>query len=79
MTLLEFNQLSFDDKMYCIVDNAVFIDNYIDDNVRLNCYALFNFFVELIYNSNANKISKINAFQDGKALDKYLNGFNTIV
>lgn len=71
MTLNEFNKLEYNDKLLTIVDSGVFVDNYVTKEIRLNCYSLYKFFVELIYNSEKNKISEIRAFAEGEELDKY--------
>lgn len=55
MTLEEFNKLSFDEKLYTEVDKGTFVDNYITKNTRLNCYAVDNFFVELVYSPEKTK------------------------
>ncbi len=73
MTLDEFNKLSFDEKLYLVVDKGTFVDNYITNNIRMNCYALDKFFVELVYCSVKNKIIEVRSFDSGADLDKYLN------
>ena len=73
MTILEFEKLSYEEKLLAVVDNGIFIDNYVTKEIRLNCYSLSKFFVELIYDSEKNKVSGIRAFEDGEELNKYLN------
>lgn len=72
MTLNEFKRLDFDAQLYEIVDNGVFVDNYITSKVRINCYSLYKFFVELEYDGKENKIKKVRTFVEGPELDKYL-------
>ena len=63
--------MSFDDKLFKIVDEATFLDNYITSNIRINLYSLYNFYVELVYNGEENKIEEIRSFKFGVHLDKY--------
>ncbi len=44
MTLEEFNKLSFDEKLYLVVDKGTFLDNFITKNIRMNFYAIDKFF-----------------------------------
>lgn len=73
MKLEEFNKLSFDEKLYVVVDKGTFLDNFITKNIRLNCYAIDKFFVELVYCSKENKIIEVRSFDSGADLDKYIN------
>lgn len=72
MKLEEFNKLSFDEKLNMVYDKGTFLDNYVTKNIRLNCYAVELFFVELVYCSEKNKIVEIRSFEEGKHLDKYV-------
>lgn len=72
MTLEDFNKLDFDSKLYEVVDNGVFVDNYVTSNVRINCYSLHKFFVELEYDGDENKIIDVRTFVDGEQLEKYI-------
>jgi hypothetical protein len=71
MTLAEFNKLDYDSKLFKVVDEGTFLDNYVTEDIRMNLYALDKFFVELVYNSEENKISEIRSFKSGIHLDKY--------
>ena len=73
MTLYEFNLLSFEDKQKTVWDIGIFLDNYITKDVRINCYAIDRFFVEVFYDSETNKVTKVTSFKHGKDLDKYSN------
>jgi hypothetical protein len=73
MTMEQFNKLKFDDKLYLVVDKGVFVDNYVTKDIRINCYAMHKFFVELVYNPITNKITEIKSFDSGADLDKYIN------
>ncbi|WP_422105280.1 hypothetical protein [Winogradskyella sp.] len=52
---------------------GVFLDHYITDTVRINCYAIDKFFVEVHYDSEHNVITDVTAFKSGPNLDKYSN------
>ena len=71
MTLYEFNALSFEDKQKTVWDIGIFLDNHITKDVRINCYAIDRFFVEVFYDGDTNKITKVSAFKSGDNLDKY--------
>jgi hypothetical protein len=49
MTLYEFNILTLEDKQATVWDKGTFLDNYITKDIRINCYALDKFFVEVVY------------------------------
>lgn len=72
MTLEEFNKLDHETKLFEIVDNGTFVDNYITTEIKINCYSLHKFFVEFVYNGDENRISEIRTFEDGVELDKYI-------
>lgn len=59
--------------MEAVNQNGVFLDNYITENTKINCYALDMFFVEVYYSSKENKITDIQSFNSGHSLDKYSN------
>ena len=71
MTLKEFNKLDYDAQLLKVVDDGVFLDNYISTDVRINLYALAKFYVELVYDPAANRINEIRSFIGGPNLDKY--------
>lgn len=76
MKLNEFESLGYDEKLFYIVDKGTFVDNYITEEVRINCYSLFNFFVELEYDPVLNRLVNIKSFNSGAELDKYLPNNN---
>ena len=71
MTLYEFNVLSFENKQSTVWELGTFLDNYVTKDVRINCYAIDMFFVEVHYNAEHNTITEITSFKTGKSLDKY--------
>ena len=71
MTLYEFNLLELKYKIGVTLNQATFLDNYINDDVRINIYALDLFFIELIYDANFSQITEVRSFKHVRHLDKY--------
>ena len=71
MTLYEFNTLTIEEKQTIVWDKGVFLDNYITKDIKINCYALDRFFVEVVYDGVHNAITEIRSFKYGHSLDKY--------
>jgi len=49
MTLYEFNFLTLEEKLDTVWDKGIFLDNYITEDILINCYAIDKFFVEVVY------------------------------
>jgi hypothetical protein len=71
MTLYEFNVFSLEEKQATVWDKGVFLDNYITKDIRINCYAIDRFFVEVVYDSEHNTITEVRSFKYGHSLNKY--------
>jgi hypothetical protein len=71
MTLKVFNALNHDTRLFTVVDKGVFLDNYVTRDIRMNLYAVDKFFVELVYDSEENKIIEVRSFTSGPELEKY--------
>ena len=54
---------------------GTFLDNYITKDIRINCYAIDKFFVEVVYDSEHNTITEVRSFKYGHSLDKYAPKF----
>ena len=54
---------------------GTFLDNYIGNGERCNCYAIDKFFVEVVYDAEHNTITEIRSFKTGYLLDKYSLNF----
>jgi hypothetical protein len=39
MTLYEFNILSLEDKQATVWSDGIYLDNYVTEDIRINCYA----------------------------------------
>ncbi|MFT5215410.1 MAG: hypothetical protein ACI83H_000519 [Glaciecola sp.] len=75
MTLYEFNALELNDQMEAVNQLGTFLDNYIGNGERCNCYAIDKFFVEVVYDSEHNTITEIRSFKTGHLLNKYASRF----
>ncbi len=71
MTLYEFNSLTLEEKQATVWDKGTFLDNYITKDIRINCYAIDKFFVEVVYDGKFNTITEVRSFKYGHSLDKY--------
>jgi hypothetical protein len=72
MTLYEFNILTLGEKQNTVWDKGVFLDNYITEQVRINCYAIDKFFDEVVYDGEQNVIIEVKSFKYGHKMDKYI-------
>ncbi|GAA4292551.1 hypothetical protein GCM10023163_08740 [Aestuariibaculum suncheonense] len=77
MTLYEFNILDFNSRMEAVNQYGVYLDNHITRETCINCYAIDKFFVEVYYNPESNKITKLRSFKAGERLNKYSKDFST--
>ena len=71
MTLYEFNRLELNERMEAVNQCATFLDNYITQDIKINCYAIDKFFVEVVYDAEHNTITEVRSFKYGPSLDKY--------
>jgi hypothetical protein len=77
MTLYEFNRLSKEEQVKTVWSIGIFLDNYISKTETLNIYAIDMFFVECVYDKDANKITEVRSFKSGHSLAKYSPNFKT--
>ena len=57
MTLYEFNRLELNERMEAVNQYGAFLDNFITKDIRINCYAIDKFFVEVVYDAEHNTIA----------------------
>lgn len=76
MTLYEFNVLELNERMEAVNQYGTFLDNYVTKDIRINCYAIDKFFVEVVYDAEHNTITEIRSFKTGKLLNKYSLDFS---
>ena len=73
MKLYEFLGLSEEEQYNTVWSLGVHVDSFIKDNIAINLYVLNNFYCEVYYDMNTNKILYKKHFKQGELLDKYLN------
>ncbi|MFT5217131.1 MAG: hypothetical protein ACI83H_002265 [Glaciecola sp.] len=78
MTLYEFNSLELNEQMEAVNQLGTFLDNYVTDEERCNCYAIDKFFVEVVYDAEHNAITELRSFKYGAELDKYSSDLKKI-
>ena len=71
MTLYEFKMLNETDQYNVIWDKGVYLDSIVENEHKINIYAIDRFFVEVVYDSKSNKIIENRPFKEGHRLDKY--------
>ena len=71
MTLHEFNKLELNERMEAVNQYGTFLDNYITKDIKINCYAIDKFFVEVVYDAEHNSITEVKSFKTGRLLEKY--------
>lgn len=73
MKLYEFCSLTEVEQYNTVWNIGALVDQYYNDNVIINLYAINDFFVEVYYDRDTNKILYKKHFKQGELLDKYLN------
>jgi hypothetical protein len=73
MKLYDFLILSEDEQFNAVWNSGVFVGQIFENDIVINLYAINEFFVEVYYNSNLNKIVDKKSFKYGHLLEKYLD------
>ena len=73
MKLYEFSRLTEEEQYNVVWDIGTLVDQYFKGDVVINLYAINEFFVEVYYVRDTNKIIYKKHFKQGELLDKYLN------
>jgi hypothetical protein len=76
MTLQEFENLSFQEKLHVVKTCGEFADSYKTRTDLVKCYSVNKFFVEIFYSLKKNSVVDIHGFVNGISLDKYVINFN---
>ena len=71
MTLYEFNTLADDEKANAVWQGSFLADRE-EDGLKIQLYAVDNFFVELFYDATENKITAFRSFNSKRLLAPYL-------
>ena len=71
MTLNEFNVLTLEEKQTAVWEKGTFLDSYIIEDIRINCYAIDKFFLGVVYDGEQNVVTEVRSFKSAQSLDKY--------
>lgn len=73
MKLYEFCRLIEVEQYNTVWNIGTLVDHYFNKVIVINLYAINEFFVEVYYDRDTNKILYKKQFKQGELLDKYLN------
>ncbi|MEJ2113534.1 MAG: hypothetical protein P8X62_07560 [Flavobacteriaceae bacterium] len=62
---------SLEEKQAVVCEKGVFLENYVTKDIKINCYAIDKFFVEVVYDGEHNVITELRSFKYGHSLDRY--------
>ena len=74
--LYEYNLMSIDEKAHLLWDSGEFLLSNKTTNSATNLYSFSDFFVEVIYSNELNKIIDIKTFKNDTRLEPYLDLIN---
>jgi len=74
--LYEYNLMSIDEKAQLLWDSSEFLLSNKTTNAATNLYSFSDFFVEVIYSNELNKIIDIKTFKNNTRLEPYLDLIN---
>jgi hypothetical protein len=72
LTFYDFNALDEAGKGQAVFTDGTFIDDRDDGRLKVQLYRLNNFYVEVFYDADSNKITKYHAFNSAGHLANYL-------
>lgn len=73
MKLYEFSRLIEEEQYNVVWDIGKLVDQIFKESVVINLYAINEFYVEIYYDRDTNKILYKKHFKQGELLDKYLD------
>jgi hypothetical protein len=73
MKLYQFLRLSEDEQYDAVWSLGVHVDTHINDNIAVNLYSINDFYCEVYYDIEFNKMLYKQSFKQGVRLDKYLD------
>lgn len=72
MTLYEFNQLPYERQLVAVFDTGTFLARRWEEEDGIGLYYLpGEFFVELYYDTHANKLVRLRSFSSAEPLEDY--------
>ena len=72
MTLYQFNVLTENEKTTIVWNEGDVVGDRKENNFSILLYQVWSFYVELYYNGQENKISKLRSFSSIEQLEPYL-------
>ena len=76
MTLYQFNVVTESEKTAIVWNEGHFEGDRKENNFSIMLYQVRSFYVELYYNGEENKISKLRSFSSINQLERYLNNID---
>ena len=76
INITEFNELSLDEKAWYLWHGATFLNVYEKAVYRINLFHLNNYYIELWYHVEGNKVDNIRAFTSQDLLDPFLENIH---
>ena len=73
MGIYEYNLLDTDSQATVLWDKGVFMMNRFEAEYSINLYSLYDFYVEVWYESEENAIHKFRTFKNPGPLEPYLD------
>ena len=71
--IAEFNELTLDEKAWYLWHGATFLHVYESNTYRVNLFYLNDYYIELWYHMEGNKVDQIRAFKSLALLEPFLN------
>ena len=76
VTIAEFNELNVDEKAWYLWHGAAFLHVYQKEKYRINLFYLNDYYIELWYHIDGNKVENIRAFTSIELLEPFLNNIS---
>jgi len=73
LKLYDFLRLSDEEQYNTTWEIGKLVDQYINDNIAINLYAINEFFIEVYFDRATDNILYKKTFKRGELLDKYLD------
>ncbi len=76
VTISEFNELNIDEKAWYLWHGATFLHVYQKEKHRINLFYLNDYYIELWYHIDNNKVENIRAFKSTTLLEPFLQNID---
>ena len=74
--ITEFNELTLDEKAWYLWHGATFLHVYEKSKYRVNLFHLNDYYIELWYHMEGNKVDSIKAFKSADLLEPFLQNIH---